>query len=126
MGKLYKLIPSEIVAAYLAIQGVIPAAQEKWGLIIISLLLLIITPFYLRIVQKVQNNWQIVFSCLSFIVWLYCLGGPFKYLGIHLAWFSSVILILWTTFVPQFFKFKQADGISPETGPTQNGGSKND
>ena len=53
LGKLLKLIPSEIIAAYMAIQGFIPEDSAKWGLTVVSLVLLIITPFYLKSVQKV-------------------------------------------------------------------------
>jgi hypothetical protein len=52
LGRLLKLIPSEIVAAYLAIQGIVPVDSQKWGLLIISLVLFVITPFYLRKIMK--------------------------------------------------------------------------
>ena len=44
MGKLLKLIPSEMVAAYMAIQGFIPDEQAKLGLSVISLVILVLTP----------------------------------------------------------------------------------
>ncbi|MCK5055899.1 MAG: hypothetical protein KAT34_04540 [Candidatus Aminicenantes bacterium] len=104
LGKLLKLIPSEIIAVYVAVQGLIPG--EKWGLTIVTLVLLILTPLYLRFVQKVDRPAQIVISALSFIVWVYCLGGPFVLFGIHHAKIASVILLIWTTFIPQFFNFE--------------------
>ncbi len=103
-GKLLKLIPSEIVAAYLAIQGFVPEESAKWGLTILSVVLLIITPLYLKFVQNVAKNAQVIVSTLSFVVWVYALGGPFAIWNIHEAWIASVILLLWTTFIPQFFK----------------------
>ena len=104
IGRLLKLIPSEIVAAYLAIQGIVPVASRKWGLLVISIVLLIITPLYLLRVQKVKKTFQVVVSSLAFIVWVYSLGGPFVYFNIYQPWIASVILLLWTTFIPQFFK----------------------
>jgi hypothetical protein len=104
MGRLLKLIPSEIVAAYLAIQGIVPAESQKLGLLVLSLVLLVLTPLYLLRVQKVKQVTQVVVSSLAFIVWLYSLGGPFVYFNIYEPWIASVILLLWTTFVPQFFK----------------------
>lgn len=104
MGKLLKLIPSEIVAAYLAIQGIVPVESHKWGLLIVAIVLLIITPFYLLRVQKVKKTFQVVVSSLAFIVWVYSLGGPFVYFKIYEPWIASVILLLWTTFIPQFVK----------------------
>jgi hypothetical protein len=107
LGRLLKLIPSEIIAAYLAIQGFIPEDSEKWGLSIVSLVLLILTPFYLKTVQKVEKTSQIFVSTLSFVVWVYSLGGPFVLWNIHQPWISSAVLLLWTTFIPQFFKTKE-------------------
>ena len=104
LGRLLKLIPSEMVAAYLAVQGIVPEENQKWGLLIVSLFLFIITPFYMRKVQQVKQNSQVFISSLSFIVWVYSLGGPFIYFNIHEPWIASVLLLLWTTFLPQFFK----------------------
>lgn len=104
LGRLLKLIPSEIVAAYMAIQGIIPKESAKWGLTVISVILLIITPYYLKTKQKVGKKSQVLISTLSFIVWLYAIGGPFKYWNIQIDWVSSVIMVFWTMLVPQFFK----------------------
>jgi len=109
LGRLLKLIPSEIIAAYLAIQGFIPAESAKWGLSIVTLVLLIITPFYLKSVQKVEKKSQIFVSTFSFLIWVYSLGGPFVFWNIHQPWISSIILLLWTTFIPQFFKTKEEE-----------------
>ena len=108
MGKLLKLIHSEMVAAYMAIQGFIPDEQAKLGLSVISLVILVLTPLYLKFIQKVENNVQVVVSTLSFIVWLYGIGGPFVHFNIHEPWLASAILLQWTTFVPQFFSTTQA------------------
>ncbi len=104
LGRLLKLIPTEIVAVYLAVKGIIPEANMKWGLIISSLALLILTPFYLKKVMKVEKFSQIFSSTLAFVIWLYTLGGPFIHLGIYRPWVATVILIFWTAFIPQFFK----------------------
>lgn len=107
LGRLLKLIPSEMVAVYLAVQGIIPPESAKWGLLIVSLVLLIITPFYLRMVQKVDRIMQIILSSLSFAVWIYSMGGPFIHLKIYEPWIASVVILLWTTFAPQFFRTMQ-------------------
>lgn len=107
LGRLLKLIPSEIVAVYLAIQGIIPAKSQKLGLLIISVVLFILTPFYLRLAQKVKSIPQIALSSLSFVVWVFSMGGPFVHFFQYDPWISSVILFLWTTFIPQFVKTGQ-------------------
>lgn len=112
LGKLLKLIPSEIVAAYMAIQGFVPDENAKWGLTVVAALLFIITPFYLKRVQNVEKNSQVFVSTLSFIVWVYAIGGPFAHWemtqgeSIHEPWIASIVILLWTTFIPQFFTTK--------------------
>jgi hypothetical protein len=105
--KLLKLIPSEIVAAYMVVIGIIPKDYAKWGTLIVSLLLLILTPFYLKKLQNVTNNMQIAFCSLSFVVWVYSLGGPFMYWHVYEPWIASIVLIIWTLLVPLFVTIKK-------------------
>jgi len=104
--RLLKLIPSEIVAAYIFIQGVIPEENAKLGLLLVIAILLILTPLYLRKFEHVTNLVQIAITTLSFLVWVYSLGGPFKPLGIYQPWIGSTILVLWTLIVPLIKDFK--------------------
>jgi len=105
--RLLKLIPSEIIGAYLFLQGVIPGEQAKWGTLIVAVILWIMTPFYLKRIQKVDGKPQLIITTISFVVWVYSLGGPFAYWGIYQAWLGSVILVLWTMTVPLVFNPKQ-------------------
>lgn len=104
--KLLKLIPSEIIAAYMVISGLIPESKAKWGLLIVSVVLLVLVPFYLRKIHDVQPIPQIIFTALSFVVWVYTLGGPFKLWGLYEAWIGSVVLVLWTLLIPLVVKAK--------------------
>lgn len=106
--KLLKLIPSEIVAAYMVVMGIIPENSAQWGTLIVSLVLLILTPFYLKRFEKVTNNIQIVMCSLSFVVWVYSLGGPFVHWNVHQPWIASIVLILWTLVIPLFVSAKPA------------------
>lgn len=98
--RLLKLIPSEIIAAYIFLQGVIPEPEAKWGLLIASILLLVLTPFYLQKFQHVTNNLQVIITSFSLIVWLYSIGGPFEPWGLYKSWIGSLILVIWTLTVP--------------------------
>jgi magnesium-transporting ATPase (P-type) len=101
--RLLKLIPSEIVGAYIFLQGVIPQAYARWGTTVVAFILLVMTPLYLNRIQKVKRADQVMITTISFVVWLYSLGGPFQFWGLYEAWISSVILVLWTLAVPLFF-----------------------
>ena len=98
--RLLKLIPSEIVAAYMVLAGIIPEDKAKWGTLIVSIVLLVLVPFYLWKMQNVQRNSQVIFTMISFVVWLYSLGGPFEVWGLYEAWIGSIILVLWTLIIP--------------------------
>ena len=98
--RLLKLIPSEIVAAYLVLAGIIPLASAKWGTLIVSIILLILVPFYLWKIHNVTRASQIIVTSISFVVWVYSLGGPFQFWNLYRAWIGSVILVLWTLIVP--------------------------
>lgn len=98
--RLLKLIPTEIIAAYMALQGVVPAAYAKWATLAIAVILVALTPLYLTRLQGVRHTGQVVMTTLAVVVWLYTLGGPFQYWGLYQPWIGSVLLVLWTLVVP--------------------------
>ncbi|MCD4814236.1 hypothetical protein K8S19_11160 [bacterium] len=98
--RLLKLIPTEIIGAYLFLQGVVPTEHARWGTTVIALILCIMTPFYLKRIQNVNRISQRVVTTISFIVWVYSLGGPFFLWGVYEAWIGSALLVLWTMTVP--------------------------
>jgi hypothetical protein len=112
-SKLLKLIPSEVVGAYMVIQGVIPKEETGRyglaacvGLSCVAAALLAAIPFLLKKLHHVDSGAQIVATSVAFIVWVYSLGGPFlawgPYLGvtIYQPWIGLTLLVLWTTLVP--------------------------
>lgn len=106
--KLLKLIPGEVVAAYITIDGIIPptVASAKWVSLAVAVVLLFAIPLYLTKTLEVENTTQVVFTMLSFLIWLYSLGGPFKLwaaatgVPFHVPFIGSILLILWTLLIP--------------------------
>lgn len=66
-ARLLKLIPSEIVAAYMVLAGIIPEDSAKWGTLIVSIVLLVLVPFYLSRFQDVKRASQLVVTMISFV-----------------------------------------------------------
>jgi len=66
----------------------------------VFVLLLILTPIYLRKVANVQNRSQLVVTTLSFVIWVYTLGGPFVVWGLYYPLVASVLLVLWSLTIP--------------------------
>ena len=105
---LLKLIPSEIIAVFIFLQGVLP--DRLIPHLVISLLLVGITPLYLYTAMGVRSRGQLAVSTLSMIVWIYALGqGPVRFLEapIYEPWYGSVILAMWTLIPPMLLYRKQ-------------------
>lgn len=102
--KLVKLIPTEIIGAYLAIDGMISTMPEiRTSVLTISFIgLLLLIPFYLWFLFKIRNKIQLVVTMISFAVWVFSMGGPFLAYEWYLQVYGSVALILWTLIVPIF------------------------
>ena len=108
-----QLIPAEVVAAHLTIQGLVysqirirdSAIEASAGV------LLCLLPFYLRRLG-VTNKKQIFLTMGSFIVWVLAVSLPVhQRSGVDPLW-GSIILILWTAVIP-VLAAPQAAGSAP-------------
>jgi hypothetical protein len=100
---LIKLIPSEVIAVFIFIQGVMPRVFLPH--LIMALLLVGITPLYLARATGVTSRSQLVVSTLSLIVWIYAMGvGPFRFIRppYYEPWHGAVALAVWTLVPPMF------------------------
>ena len=110
LDKAVKLVPTEIVGAYLVLVGVVggsasttaaPADQlTKVLVVVIFFVLLIATPLYQIFVSKVTNKLQVVITTIAFVLWVYNLGGPFSILGIYEPKIAAALLTFWSFLVP--------------------------
>lgn len=111
--RLIKLIPAEIIAAYITISGLIigfakdkPNADKSNLLWIIILILMILTPVYLMKVLGISKKGQLLFSTIGFLIWAFATASPYTkdILGFSFELITSVILILYTLLIPLFYK----------------------
>jgi hypothetical protein len=111
LERLFKLIPSETIAVYLFIEGVLLSAfndaeqqnQLVTWLWVILIILLVGNFFYLRRLQDVKDPAQHVILALALIVWIFTIGGPFQYLSFYQPFMGALVLGLFTFFVPIFY-----------------------
>lgn len=100
-NRLLKYIPAEIVGLYLTLVNIISTQSDtkriSWFVFGICLAL---TPLYLWRVLKVLKSTQLIISTLSFVVWAYALGGPFKESGLFSNTFAAVLLPIYTVLIP--------------------------
>jgi hypothetical protein len=105
-----KLIPSEVVAVFVFLQGVLPQAIVPH--LVVSAFLVGITPLYLRFAMGVRSGAQLLVSTVSMIVWIYALGqGPVRFLQapFYEPWYGSVVLALWTLIPPMLLYHPAGD-----------------
>ncbi len=128
-NKLVKLVPTEIVGAYMVLAGMLgytydatsaaqqmPDPQLKAILIqVVFFSLLVLTPLYLWRIGRVSNLIQLVVTTISYVIWVYTLGGPFVVWGIYHSIIASVVLVLWTITTPLFVPPSPAQGVQSQT-----------
>jgi len=101
--RLFKYIPAELVAGYIFVLGVVNQLTNAGEIRIFHWILFIIfcilTPLYLWRVQKVQKVQQHIISLLSFIVWVFALGGPFALCEWYNPVYGAILLPVFTLVV---------------------------
>jgi hypothetical protein len=106
--KLIKLIPTEIITAYVTILGMISGTTQgnKDALLwLVIAVLTVATPLYLIYVSKVQLISQIIFTTVAFILWVLATGSPLETIfGYQSTFVGSIFLIMYTVFIPFLFK----------------------
>ena len=110
LSRVLKHIPSEIVMAYVAIDGVLrttysPGAPRDREMLLKLLwivfgALTVLTPLWLWRVMRVRRLEQLFVSTLSVPVWLFALGGPFALQEWYEPAFGAIVLPLYTLIVP--------------------------
>ena len=110
LDKAVKLVPTEIVGAYLVLVGVVggsvsttSAPTDQLTKILVCVIfgvLLVAVPLYQIFISKVTNKVQIVITTIAFVLWVYNLGGPFSVLGIYEPKIAAALLTLWSFVVP--------------------------
>lgn len=114
--RLKNLIPAEVSAIYVAGIGVIPSG-EKIGLLVWAIFCLGCTILFIAKATKTVEgkpevilpiDWaHVIISTISFVIWVYALGGPFIELGIHISWIGTLLIIGWTFLIPYFYHGKK-------------------
>jgi hypothetical protein len=110
LSRVLKYIPSEIVMAYISMDGILRTCYNPnlWAdrqmllklLWIISAILTVLTPLWLWRVMRVRRLSQLFISTISVPVWLFALGGPFALLDWYRPALGAIALPLYTLILP--------------------------
>jgi hypothetical protein len=114
--RLYKLIPGEVVGLYLVGSGLIP---KEYPFVLLGWSLFCLAALFLTRMRNTKDTskglgpqWGAVFiSAVSFVIWLYTLGGPFAAFpdhNIYVPFLGSLLVLSWTFLVPLIYSGEQA------------------
>ncbi|MDE2718176.1 MAG: hypothetical protein OXI33_14355 [Chloroflexota bacterium] len=113
LERVAQLIPAEVVAAHLAIQGLVynQITIRDLAIELSAGVLLVLLPFYLR-ARGVTATKQIVLTMGSFVAWVLAVSLPVhQRSGLDPLW-GSIVLILWS--VVAAVAAPKAAGSSPD------------
>jgi len=104
-SRLIKLIPAELIALYLALDGIVSAMPQKQILLwVVFGIALVGGWFYLARVANVTRVAQRIITLMAFVIWVFVLGGPFAMLPWYDVNYGKLLVTLYTFFVPLFYK----------------------
>lgn len=108
-ARVLKLIPAEVVAAFVTIDGIIKSSNQALSATAYWMIFLLMAAgtylYTVRIANMpplVKPHLQAALTTVSFVVWVFAIGGPFLYSAS--SWYTPIygalILPLYTFFVP--------------------------
>lgn len=109
--KLTRLIPGEAIALFMFAQGLI-GENRPITLIVWSLFCLFIAGLVRFVASgaEAKRQWGAIFiSCVSFVIWLYNIGGPFSLVPqFHDPVIASLLVAGWTTLTTILYEPNEA------------------
>ena len=104
MERVLKLIPSEVVAVYLAGKGNLPGTwQGGWSYVCLALVLLVRGWGTYEPDKGVQ--WiAVIVSAVSFVIWVYATSGHFFGVPEIPSGAASAAVLVWAVVVPMIYK----------------------
>lgn len=101
--RLFKYIPAELVAGYIFVLGTVKQLTDPEEAKIVNWIIFavfgVLTPLYLNRVQKVAKTGQLIISTISFVIWVFALGGPFALNDWYNPVYGSILLPVFTLLV---------------------------
>jgi hypothetical protein len=107
-SRLVKLVPSEIIAFYLALDGIVSSMPQKEVLLWVVFGISVEGAWiYLSRLANVSDIPQRIITVLGFAIWVFVFGGPFAQLSWYDANYGKLLLVLYTFFVPLIYRGKE-------------------
>jgi hypothetical protein len=116
LSRLLKLLPAPVVALYLFGSNIIPTTSTLgttslivWSIICLGLVVLVTATFTKPSPTETETkqgpDWKhVAIAAVSFIIYLYALGGPFAPFHLVIGFIASLLVAGWTFIVPYFYQ----------------------
>lgn len=109
LDRLLKMIPAEVIGLYLVGSGIIPTGQKIalviWAVVCLIAVVVVRTYGTYDPTKKNPIDWvHVAISSVAFLIWVYTIGGPFSAYNLTIPWVGSLLVLVWTFFVPIFYK----------------------
>jgi hypothetical protein len=102
LEKVAKLVPSEVIAGYIALAGLVPLVRSSsarpWISALVFLACAVLTPIYMNIQAvpgKPKRN-HLMMSTIAFVVWAYAISGATLVPSWHDPAVASILLVLFS------------------------------
>jgi hypothetical protein len=105
INRLVKLIPAEVIAFYLALDGIVSNMNNKETLLWIVFIVSAVGAWvYIVKENNVKKIPQQFLTILSFCIWVFVIGGPFQMYDWYDVNYGKLLVTAYTFFVPLFYK----------------------
>ena len=102
MERLVKLVPSEIIAVYLAGRSAAAAFPGAWSVVCLALLV-VVRVWGTREPPRGAQWIAVAISAVSFVIWVLAIGGPVLSWSLDSS-LASLLVLVWTTLVPVIYR----------------------
>jgi len=104
-NRLIKMIPAEVIAFYLALDGIVVNMNNSETLLWVVFGIAVAgTWLYIYKANNVTKFVQQILIVFSFALWVYVIGGPFKNLSWYDENYGKLLVTVYTFFIPLIYK----------------------
>ena len=110
LDRLLKIIPAEVVSLYLVGSGIVPVDKPIvlaiWAAVCLAGVVLVRAYGTADPEDNKPADWvHVSISSVSFVIWVYTLGGPFNLVeGLHVPYIGSLLVLACTFFAPIVYR----------------------
>ena len=106
-SKLVKMIPTEIIAFFMALNAIsasFPEPVRTFALWLSFAVVVVGGVLYLYKYNNVRRTGQLIVMTIPLIIWIYVIGGPFEMFAWYYQGYGELLGAIYTFFIPMVYK----------------------